>query len=425
MPFVSGQILKANGGWVLAVSLGIVILAIKGFFFAGAAQAPSIPPAVTNPALPPPSEAMAPDEKGLMRGKPGPWGQIEYYPILLEAPASLVKLFPVPSAKTIWKFKNLTDAQIRESLTEAGLTAAQCDRLFNGPTPVYRENNMIHVFPEADFVMGMSPELRSHIYQVLRRCDANALHTQPYVIESGNTMEWFAGSRLRQDLITLIDQLTYPWASGRAFSDLPIVIGHVNSSEEQDLLLKTLTRTRSVIARLLVDPNSDLNMLSDYWTGYGRKKDILPILESVAETAGVRKIDIVHLLPSLARKLLYTYPDVSLMAKGSLPDCHWTSLNFFNYEPMDRLLDYDGALQYIAEYFQPATGTLQYGDVLFFLEKGTEDAFHSCVFIADNIVFTKNGSNVAMPWILMRIDDLLAKYRQDFEVEIRAFRLKQ
>ena len=174
----------------------------------------------------------------------------------------------------------------------------------------------------------------------------------------------------------------------------------------------------------MVDPNSDLQSLSDYWTGRGRKKDILPILESVAETATVRKIDIAHLLPSLARKLLYTYPDVSLMAKGGLPDCHWTSLNFFNYEPMDRLLDYDGALQYIAQYYEPATGTLQYGDVLFFLEKGTEDAFHSCVFIADNIVFTKNGSNIAMPWILMRIEDLLAKYRQDFEVEIRAFRLR-
>lgn len=385
------------------------------------AQTPAAP---TAPAAPTPPAQPDDDSSALRLGKPGPWGQIEYYPILLEAPASLVSLFPVPSAKTIWKFKNLTDPQLRQSLIGAGLSPEQCDRLFTGPTPPFREQGITHLFPEKDLVMGLTPEIRARVYQILRRCDGNQLHAQPYVIEGGDTKEWFAGSHLRDELVELTDRLAYPWASGRAFSDLPLLLNYVRDSKEQDLLLKTLTRTRSVIARLIVERDADLQALSDYWTGHSRKKDVLPILESVAKTAGVRKIDIVHLLPSLPRKLLYTYPDVSLMAKGSLPDCHWTSLNFFNYDPMDRLLDYDGALQYISEHYQPATGTLLFGDVLFFLEKGTEDAFHSCVFIADDIVFTKNGSNIAMPWILMRIDDLLAKYRQDFEVEIRAFRLK-
>ncbi len=426
MLFIFGRTLRAHCGWVMAAVLGVVLLSSRGHYTASGAQAPAgqaieVPGLKTNFTLTLPADS---EEASVVRGKAGPWGQIEYYPILLEAPASLVKLFPVPTAKTIWRFKDLTDPQIKEALVGAGLTQEQAEKLFTEPTPIYRDRNITHVFPESELVLSLNPDVRSHIYQILRRCDANQLHTQPYIIESGDTTEWFAGSHLRAELVSLIQQLSYPWASGRAFSDLPILLSHVQNSDEQDLLLKTLTRTRSMIARLMVDPNSDLQSLSDYWTGRGRKKDILPILESVAETATVRKIDIAHLLPSLARKLLYTYPDVSLMAKGGLPDCHWTSLNFFNYEPMDRLLDYDGALQYIAQYYEPATGTLQYGDVLFFLEKGTEDAFHSCVFIADNIVFTKNGSNIAMPWILMRIEDLLAKYRQDFEVEIRAFRLR-
>ena len=90
-------------------------------------------------------------------------------------------------------------------------------------------------------------------------------------------------------------------------------------------VLEHLDRPGEALATLRsrLAPDSDLVALSDYWTGRSRKKDILPILESVAETAGVRKIDIAHLLPSLARKLLYTYPDVSLMAKGSLPDCQF------------------------------------------------------------------------------------------------------
>lgn len=373
---------------------------------------------------PPPRDAAHPEEPTVKLGKIGPWGQLQYYSILLEAPASLVKLFPIPSAKTVWKFKDLSAGQIRESLIGAGLTKEQCDKLFVGTANPFKENGVLHLFPEPDLVMGLTPEVRSRLYQILRRYDGNELHTQPYIIENGNAKEWFAGSGTRGELIDLIDRLSYPWATGRAFSDLPLLLSHVRDVGEQDLLLKTLTRTRSLLARLVVSKDADIKALSDYWTGIGRRKDVLPILESVAETEGVYRIDIIHLLPALPRKLLYTYPDTSMMAKGSLPDCHWTSLNFFNYEPMDRLLDYDGAMQYITEYYEAAKGSLQFGDVLFFLHKGTEDAFHSCVFVADDIVYTKNGSNIAMPWILMRFDDLLAKYRQDFEVEIRAFRMK-
>lgn len=379
--------------------------------------------ATGNPPPPPPEEGEAGDATVKM-GKIGPWGQLQYYTILLEAPASLVKLFPVPSSKTVWKFQDLTIQQIRESVIGAGLSEPQCDRLLAGTASPYKGDGVTHLFPEPELVLSLTPEVRGRVYQILRRCDGNQLHTQPYVIEGGETRQWLSGSGLRDELVVLIDRLSYPWAPGRAFSDLPLLLSHVRDAEEQDLLLKTLTRTRSLLARLIVERDADIQGLSDYWTGLGRRKDVLPILESVAETVGVHRIDVIHLLPALPRKLLYTYPDISALAKGALPDCHWTSLNFFNYDPMDRLLDYDGAMQYIAKEFEPAKGSLQFGDVLFFLHKGTEDAFHSCVFIADDIVYTKNGSNIAMPWILMRFDDLLAKYRQDFEVEIRAFRMK-
>jgi hypothetical protein len=32
------------------------------------------------------------------------------------------------------------------------------------------------------------------------------------------------------------------------------------------------------------------------------------------------------------------------------------------------------------------------------------------VYLADNIVYTKNGNNYRQPWMLMRIPDLLATY---------------
>jgi hypothetical protein len=49
------------------------------------------------------------------------------------------------------------------------------------------------------------------------------------------------------------------------------------------------------------------------------------------------------------------------------------------------------------------------GDILVFVDKN-ENALHSCVFVADDIVFTKNGNNLATPWILMTLEDLSKIY---------------
>jgi hypothetical protein len=35
---------------------------------------------------------------------------------------------------------------------------------------------------------------------------------------------------------------------------------------------------------------------------------------------------------------------------------------------------------------------------------------HSAVFLADDLVFTKNGDNYRQPWMIMHIPDLLATY---------------
>jgi hypothetical protein len=38
------------------------------------------------------------------------------------------------------------------------------------------------------------------------------------------------------------------------------------------------------------------------------------------------------------------------------------------------------------------------------------NAIHSVVYLADDIVFTKNGNNYAQPWMLMRLKDVLSDY---------------
>jgi hypothetical protein len=52
--------------------------------------------------------------------------------------------------------------------------------------------------------------------------------------------------------------------------------------------------------------------------------------------------------------------------------------------------------------------------VLFiFLMKSETEAVHACVYLADDIVFTKNGPGLVQPWTLTALKDVQAFYAQD------------
>ena len=63
-------------------------------------------------------------------------------------------------------------------------------------------------------------------------------------------------------------------------------------------------------------------------------------------------------------------------------------------------------------YYQIAKAT-KYGDIILFLEGESNNAIHSAVYLCDDIVFTKNGDNMAQPWMLMHLKDLTTKYESD------------
>jgi hypothetical protein len=64
-----------------------------------------------------------------------------------------------------------------------------------------------------------------------------------------------------------------------------------------------------------------------------------------------------------------------------------------------------------------------YGDLIFLLNK-RGDAIHSAVYLADDIVFTKNGNNSAQPWMLMHLKDLVAEYTTDGAPDVVVYRNK-
>jgi len=357
--------------------------------------------------------------------KPGPWGDVKYYYIYLEAPAEYIKSFPMPSSVTRWTFPGATKADLKRLFTTAGLSAPFQDILL-APERVVAAGDALTVFPPLPDLEAMTPQQRLVVYTELSKYDVNEFHKTPVLITATSLDDWLGKTRLRPALVDVMRKLTYNRGGLLAFSDLSAVLNYVQSDTEAQDFYKVVTRTRSMIVRVDLGDNADIDALVSYWTGYNRFKDIAPILQSVAETEGVAHLGVIHLLPSMARRLLYSYPPMEMAIAGRMPDCHWTSLNFFNYKPKDYFLDTRLAAAHLMEAYAPvAAGTpLQYGDVLVFMAGETANAIHSCVYIADDIVFTKNGENAVSPWILMKLEEVKKIYFYGASGAIHGYRLK-
>lgn len=356
---------------------------------------------------------------------PGPWGRLRCAYIYLEAPKSLMENFPLPSSHPRWGFAESMKDQLPELFKSANLSQSMITALLDPKTLITADGN-VYVFPAIADLMAMTPESRSLIYTELSKNQVNEYHADPVLIVGQEVKEWFRTSKLRPETISLIEQLSYKRGETTAFSDVSVLMNSATSDADARAMFKAMTRTRSIMVKLEVDDDSNLAELTHYWSPafMNRHKDIEPLIQSIIDTDGIEALPLSHLLPALARKLVYTYPDLDLAKHGRLPDCHWTSLNFFNYDPHEYLLDERLATNSVLEHFTPVEPPYQYGDVLFFLNAKTGDAYHSCIHLADNLVYTKNGRNLLSPWIIMRREDLEKVYLYRGDGRVQGFRRK-
>ena len=98
-------------------------------------------------------------------------------------------------------------------------------------------------------------------------------------------------------------------------------------------------------------------------------------------------------------------------------------MNFFNTTPDNRFFDPKYTVDYLLSHYYKIGKPTAYGDLIFLLNK-YGGAIHSAVYLADDIVFTKNGNNTAQPWMLMHLKDLLAEYTTDVPPQVVVYRDK-
>ena len=355
---------------------------------------------------------------------PGPWGNLSFYYFYIEAPDHLIDLIPSRSAMTRWAVPASEEAALLKVIESAPLTEAQRKAALN-PNIMGAGGDLFALFPPAEVVEGLSKEARSTIYQYLSLFECNPDIKYPIRIRSGSVDEWAAGTTIRPDLVKLMKSMAYHKGDLLVFADMAHIYSLARSEAEAKSLLKYSSRVRSTMVMLNLDENSPIDKILDYWsTGLGlRRKEIEPLLNAIKNTPGVHGIDLVHLLPPLPRKLLYTYPDFSFAADGVLPDCHWTTLNFFNYNPETLYLDEFFAASHLLGSFEEIEAPYKFGDAIIFVTRAMA-AHHSCIYLGANLVYTKNGRSIFFPWTILHLDDVRSTYpdKDGEPLEIKGYR---
>lgn len=374
----------------------------------------------------PPSSIVAPavaTDGSAYHCRPGPWGELEYGRIVIEPPEDFVMAnYPEPQ-EIVWKFPGYTPTKLAELWRAAGLDPTQ---LQAEGSPLVCETAPAGIVVKAgkDFVLNLNASARTKLYTTLASFPENAAQHEPFRFRADFADEWFENSGLSEASMAFVKSFLYRRGTSLIFSDHDVVLPKLPSPEERSRLVKTLSRRSTLLLKLRVRHNSDIEQLSQYWCRGPRSKDVKPLLLSAARQPSETTLDVVHLLPRFARALMYTYPWPSDDPRDTNRDCFWTALNFFRQEPDERLTDIEFVKKTLLEDYFPVPGESTFGDVLIFT-KPDGTAIHACVYIADDIVFTKNGSSFAMPWILMTLADVQAFYPAEEPFEVRRYRSKQ
>lgn len=355
--------------------------------------------------------------------RPGPWGSLDIRGIYLEAPDGRVDGLRQPSSTTGWNFPGASEASLTALFEAAGLSKEDQARLLN-PSRILQHEHVLTLFPEPAILTGMTLAQRSVIYSELAKSTLNPMHESPAYVTGNRVDDWLHQAQLTDPQKDMLHQLLWKDGDLLAFSDVSLLLTLATSDAEVLHIFKFMTRVRALVVHLNLPQGADLQPLAHYWTASGLSIEGLPLLTSEAASGQPScSIDITHLLPPIPRRLLYTYPTLASAASGRLPDCQWTAFNFFNAEPHEYYLDSRLTVARLREAYEPVEPPFKYGDILELVTKDG-DAVHGCVYIADDIVFTKNGDGMIRPWVLMWLSDVENLYLREAGMKIIGRRLK-
>lgn len=416
-PGSTHELMVVPRAWLL--SLAALILApwlVAAWLHFSRSEAASREPAQVAPTSAAPGASV---------GAPGPWGQIETTPIVISPPLEYVPedLEP-PSSRAAWAFPRIGRGDLARLLEEAGVASADRESILT----TAREEPAIGgvlVFPSLATVEALDPEVRERIYVDLARFAENPRHQNAFRFFGGVADEWFRSAPLRPETVQLVRPLVYRHEGFLLFADVEVVRSRIADPHELRRLTKVLFRESTLLVKLHIPAEAAVDGIAEYWGRGGRRVDLRPLLESAAAAGPDFPLDVIHLLPVFARERLYRYPRVSLadLDRPGIENCFWTALNFFAERPDERLLDFREAMAALKRDYYFVHENPQLGDVVLFSGEDGEP-YHAAVWVADGIVFGKNGTSTLSPWTLLPLDRIRGYYPQHAGGSIAHYRRK-
>ena len=358
------------------------------------------------------------------QGETPPWGELVTYNIELEKPDEYVAFESNTNRTPTWTFAHMQPHQARELMLASGFTARQADHALAAELATVTPTNTV-VRPDEELLFGLAPPVRSKFYERLAVFAENHYIKNPFVFTEPSFKTIASRVKLDGSISNLVERMLYSRGSAHCFSDIEFVLRQLSSEADRLKLVKAMSSQSATLVRLQVNPDTDVDKLLGYWAAPAngvRIKDVRPLLDSIKRLPEGATISLLYFLPQFARQRLYTFP-MPAQIGDPMMDCHWSTMNFFNEVPDNRFNDPSYLGNYVKTNFYEIAKANAYGDVVF-LQDGNGTVLHSAVYIADDIVFTKNGRSTVQPWILMHMKDLMGIYASSPGLTAKVYRNK-
>lgn len=349
------------------------------------------------------SSASAPMPDGFTRGKTGPWGQIEYQDLSIDPTESSISPRECEPQPVQWFFANRSEEDLERTIDALGLPEDLRREFLDKRRWRSAGNRGTMVAPRDQLILDLPSDARTKVYRVLSESPTNRWHISPFTFHRHSMQEWRTDGSLAPATVDLLEQLTYG-ATGDLvfFSDKDLLLSRIPVPERLRAL-KVLRRRLIIAARLRIPPKANVERLASYWCKGNGVKSIVPILRELANEPAGGTIDLVHLLTPFARMHLNTFPEGG--ETGFLPDCFWTSANFFNDDADAGFSSVDAFIRHVERDYFPVDADPTYGDMIL-LTDNNGSLFLSANYIADDIVYIKTRASASIPWMLTSLSDL-------------------
>jgi hypothetical protein len=371
-----------------------LVLALGGGYFAGRASMSG-------------STQGAGGEAGRVKAKPGPWGELDYLPITIAAPAEMLKVRGIEEERPRWHFRGMTRNDLARLLDDAGVTGAVRER-FLTPGVLAEDRNGVVLTPTCEAVERLEqPALRA-LYEKLALAPENASQRWEVLAKyAGTSGDYGVSTRVAQS----VEALSVRHGKFLVTYGMTCVFKSIPGPEEKTGLMKSLTQQSSMLVRLNVTPETDLIALKNYWGRAMWATDVEAILESLHKLPDGGSVDLLELLPPLPTSLMHAFPVPHNQLGGPevVKNCSWTAFNFFRDPPDSEFTNATYVVKKLETDYFPIQSDPRYGDVAVFLTPG-KYMIHVAVYLADDLYFTKNGDNPWHPWVISTSADLLEAF---------------